>query len=161
MHGTGCSSAERRWRRSGLTHRAFALALSWTFTATSVWSPAFVGAAPLPASARALAGGLEATGAGVGDAAADSASDVSAPATAPPCDATLWGPRRFTRTSGAPNVYDETVFVPDWILSPYALTVLNGEPDGRRRVSSAWLSVDGARDRRPRRLLAAGPGCPA
>ena len=158
MHATGSSSAERRRRSRGLPRRALALALSWTFAATSVWGPAPLTAAPLPLAERATDAALTSSAAAESSAEADASlaeteatpepeTPAAAAATgttaATACDVTLWGPRRFTRTTGAPNVYTEAVGVPAWVRSPFALSVVNGEADGRRRVSSAWITVDG------------------
>jgi hypothetical protein len=70
-------------------------------------------------------------------------------ATPPPpdeasCDVRFWGPRRFTRTCGKPDEYEETIALPAWISQPHVLRVVNGEPDGRQRVSSARIEIDGA-----------------
>src|SRR5262245_26401789 len=42
----------------------------------------------------------------------------------------FFGPKRYTRTAGPPNVFDETIAVPPWLVGPYTLHVQNGEPDG-------------------------------
>ncbi len=61
----------------------------------------------------------------------------------PQCETLFWGPKRFTRTSGSPNVYTEMVSVPGWVIAPHVLQVINGTPDGRQRVSSARITIDG------------------
>jgi hypothetical protein len=62
---------------------------------------------------------------------------------APSCETTFFGPRRYTRTTGAPNVFDETIEVPPSVVSLYVLRIQNGEADGRNRVSSARVEVNG------------------
>ncbi len=64
------------------------------------------------------------------------------PATA--CERVFFGPERFVRTNGPKNEYLRTISVPSWVVNPYTLRVQNGEPDGRNRVSSAWIYVNGA-----------------
>ena len=59
------------------------------------------------------------------------------------CDETFFGPERFVRTNGPKNEYVRTISVPAWVASPFELSVQNGEPDGRNRVSSAWIYVNG------------------
>jgi hypothetical protein len=59
------------------------------------------------------------------------------------CDETFFGPERFVRTNGSKNEYVRTISVPAWVASPFELSVQNGETDGRNRVSSAWIYVNG------------------
>src|SRR4029079_12046994 len=35
------------------------------------------------------------------------------------------------------------VTVPSWVVSPFRMTIQNGEADGTCRVSSAWVEVNG------------------
>ena len=65
------------------------------------------------------------------------------PPPVPTCDTTFFGPRRYTRTNGAPDVFDETIAVPAWVASPYVLRIQNGEAGGQNRVSSATIVVNG------------------
>ena len=65
-------------------------------------------------------------------------------APAPACESSVFGPQRFDRTTGPPNVYDATITVPTTAQAPFTLRLTNGAPDGRNRVSSAEVRVDGA-----------------
>ncbi len=56
---------------------------------------------------------------------------------------TTFGPRRFDRTTGAPNQYLEQFSLPAGITSPYTLHLQNGEPNGANRVSSATIKLNG------------------
>ena len=65
---------------------------------------------------------------------------------APPpsaCSASLFGPQRYTRTNGPPNEFTATVGVPAWVVAPYRLRIQNGGADGKNRVSSAWIAING------------------
>src|SRR5688500_13679855 len=55
----------------------------------------------------------------------------------------FFGPKRYTRTVGPPNVFNETIAVPPWLVGPYTLRVQNGEPDGTRRLSAASIVING------------------
>ena len=55
----------------------------------------------------------------------------------------VFGPQKYTRTTGAKNVYETTVSVPSWVAGPFTLHIQNGEPNGSNRVSSAWITVNG------------------
>ena len=55
----------------------------------------------------------------------------------------FFGPKRYTRTAGPPNVFNETIAVPPWLVGPYTLRVQNGEPDGTHRLSSASIVING------------------
>ena len=61
----------------------------------------------------------------------------------PACEVVFWGPRRFARTRGRPNVYTETVAVPEWVGTPHVLRVKNGREDGHRRVRKARIKING------------------
>jgi RHS repeat-associated protein len=56
---------------------------------------------------------------------------------------TLFGPRRFDRTSGQPNQYVEQFSLPAGTTAPYTLHIQNGSLDGVDRVSSATIKVNG------------------
>jgi hypothetical protein len=71
------------------------------------------------------------------------AASVTPPEPVATCDTTFFGPRRYTRTNGAPNVFEDVVTVPAGVVSPYVLRIQNGEPDGENRVSSATIQVNG------------------
>lgn len=68
----------------------------------------------------------------------------------PVCETVFWGPRRFTRTWGRPNVYEETITVPLSVGTPHVLHVKNGREDGRRRVRFARIEINGEQVAGPR-----------
>lgn len=55
----------------------------------------------------------------------------------------VFGPESFTRTTGAPNVYTRSFTVPTEVIGPYTLHIENGQPDGRNRISSGTVSING------------------
>ncbi|HXM51466.1 MAG TPA: PKD domain-containing protein [Pyrinomonadaceae bacterium] len=55
----------------------------------------------------------------------------------------IFGPRRFDRTTGSPNQYVEQFALPAGITSPYTLHIQNGDLNGANRVSSATIKVNG------------------
>ena len=55
----------------------------------------------------------------------------------------IFGPKKYVRTTGAPNQYTDTFTVPSWIVSPYKLHIRNGEPSGTNRVSAATITING------------------
>ena len=57
---------------------------------------------------------------------------------------TVFGPRRFDRTTGSPNQYLEQFSLPSGIISPFKLRIQNGSADGTNRVSSATVKLNGA-----------------
>src|SRR5438876_4109092 len=57
---------------------------------------------------------------------------------------TIFGPRRFDRTTGPPNQYLEQFSLPQGATSPYVLHIQNGSMDGTNRVSSATVKLNGA-----------------
>ncbi len=66
------------------------------------------------------------------------------PAPPPPCEASVFGPKRYTRSWGPPNVVQEEITLPAGVAAPYLLTVVNGDDHGKHRVSSATIQVNGA-----------------
>ncbi|HKR11221.1 MAG TPA: PKD domain-containing protein [Pyrinomonadaceae bacterium] len=56
---------------------------------------------------------------------------------------TLFGPRRFDRTTGQPNQYVEQFSLPAGTTEPFTLHIQNGSIDGTNRVSSAVVKVNG------------------
>ena len=70
----------------------------------------------------------------------------------PACERVFFGPRRYTRTKGEPDVFEETIEVPSSVAPPHVLRLQNGEPDGRKRVSSGWVALNGEDVVRPRDL---------
>ena len=57
---------------------------------------------------------------------------------------TVFGPRRFDRTTGSPNQYVEQFSLPAGFISPITLHIQNGANDGTHRVSSATVKLNGA-----------------
>jgi hypothetical protein len=116
--------------------RAVARLLIWTTTIATLWSAA-------PMQARS---------------AAPRAVTRTAPARVVPGDGRMsygmqgggataaipfFGPTRFTRTTGAPNVFTRTITVPAWLVGPYTFHIQNGETTGANRVASARIEVNG------------------
>ena len=56
---------------------------------------------------------------------------------------TVFGPRRYVRTSGNPNFYVEQFALPAGLTSPFTLHIQNGASDGTQRISSASLKING------------------
>ena len=56
---------------------------------------------------------------------------------------TIFGPRRFDRTSGSPNQYVEQFSLPAGTTAPFTLHIQNGSLDGTDRVDSATIKVNG------------------
>ncbi len=109
----------------GPARRVLALLLTWLLPAGDALAAGRASATPRAALERA-------------------ASSPAAATAEPVCARTLFGPRRYDRTTGPPNVYTDIVAVPAGAPSPYTLRVRNGEPDGSHRVSSASVHVNGA-----------------
>ena len=55
----------------------------------------------------------------------------------------VFRPQTFVRTKGNPNSYTATFKVPGWVVAPFNMHVVNGNPDGRERVSSATVVLNG------------------
>jgi hypothetical protein len=55
----------------------------------------------------------------------------------------LFGPKRYTRTSGFFNLFTDQISVPNWIRSPYVVRIKNGESDGSNRVTGAFVFLSG------------------
>ena len=56
---------------------------------------------------------------------------------------TLFGPQKYVRTTGAPNVYTASFSVPASAGAPFQLRILNGAPNGDDRITSGWVKVNG------------------
>jgi len=65
---------------------------------------------------------------------------LTAPAVA---QTVLFGPQTYQRTAGAPNQFTDTFTLPAGATAPYALHLVNGQPDGTKRVSSATIKLNG------------------
>ncbi|HZN00938.1 MAG TPA: hypothetical protein VFB70_16150, partial [Pyrinomonadaceae bacterium] len=59
------------------------------------------------------------------------------------CTMTVFGPRQFDRTAGAPNQYVEQFSLPAGTNAPHTLHVQNGALEGTDRVSSATVKING------------------
>ena len=59
------------------------------------------------------------------------------------CTMTVFGPRQFDRTAGAPNQYVEQFSLPAGTNAPHTLHVQNGALEGTDRVSSATIKING------------------
>jgi hypothetical protein len=151
--------------KRSLGTRLVSLWLSWVVPATSVWSAAPPATAPRLSSGRigaplpgrpavpetpspSVAAPMPAMLAAAEAAAATEPLALEAAQAEPPsppsnCAVSLFGPQRFTRTSGPKNVYSLTFPVPTWVVSPYTLKVQNGEANGSFRVSSATIKLNG------------------
>jgi hypothetical protein len=57
--------------------------------------------------------------------------------------ASVFGPKRYTRTTDAPNKFTESITTPDWVRWPYVVRIKNGESNGSNRVSSAVVLLNG------------------
>ena len=59
----------------------------------------------------------------------------------------VFGPEAFTRTSGATDIFNRSFSVPSYVTGPYNLNIINGQPDGSKRIedsiSSGSVSVNG------------------
>jgi hypothetical protein len=62
---------------------------------------------------------------------------------APGAEHLLVGPTQYTRTSGPPNQFSETIVLPPTLTAPFRLHVQNGSPDGSHRISSATIRLNG------------------
>jgi len=58
-------------------------------------------------------------------------------------DQLLFGPTQYTRTSGPPNQFMETIPLPPTLAAPFRLHIQNGNPDGSHRLSSATITLNG------------------
>ncbi len=56
----------------------------------------------------------------------------------------IFGPTQYTRTSGPPNQFRETIALPPTLTAPFRLHVQNGGADGSHRTSSATITLNGA-----------------
>jgi RHS repeat-associated protein len=56
---------------------------------------------------------------------------------------TVFGPRRYDRTNGAPNQYVDQFSLPGGVTSPFSVHIQNGALDGSSRVSSATVKLNG------------------
>ncbi|MBI3610267.1 MAG: Ig-like domain-containing protein, partial [Nitrospirae bacterium] len=67
----------------------------------------------------------------------------SFPVDVPAQTGNLFGPESFARTTGPTNVYTRAFTVPSDVAAPYSLHIQNGQPDGRNRISSGTVSING------------------
>ena len=52
----------------------------------------------------------------------------------------VFGPEAFTRTSGATDVYNRSFSVPSYVTGPYNLHIINGQPNGSKRIEDSISS---------------------
>lgn len=55
----------------------------------------------------------------------------------------IFGPTQYLRTAGPPNQYTDTVSLPAGATAPFLLHIVNGNPNGTNRVSSAHVTRNG------------------
>ena len=55
----------------------------------------------------------------------------------------LFGPVTYTRASGPPNQFQESIALPPTLTAPFRLHVQNGNPDGSHRISRATVTLNG------------------
>jgi RHS repeat-associated protein len=56
---------------------------------------------------------------------------------------TIYGPRRFDRSSGPPTTVSDQFALPSDAVPPFTILVQNGDSDGSNRVSSATITLNG------------------
>ncbi len=56
---------------------------------------------------------------------------------------TVFGPETFSRTTGPPNRFERSFPLPAGVGAPFKLKVTNGTPEGKNRISSASVYVNG------------------
>src|SRR5689334_3784682 len=55
---------------------------------------------------------------------------------------TVFGPKRYVRTTGKPDEYDDRFTLPAGATGPFTIRITNGDDDGHR-VSSATITLNG------------------
>ncbi len=65
-------------------------------------------------------------------------------------DQIIFGPQQFLGTGRAPHHYIETFSISASVEEPFLLHIVNGNHDGTKRLSSAWISVNGVQVAGPR-----------
>jgi hypothetical protein len=55
----------------------------------------------------------------------------------------VFGPKKYVRTTGAPNQYEDRFDIPNSIRSPFTLHIVNGDAAGAERISSATITLNG------------------
>src|SRR5258708_6227121 len=58
-------------------------------------------------------------------------------------DQTLFGPKQYLRTTGAPDQYTDTFTVPASVGAPFQVHIVNGDASQGHRVSAAWVTLNG------------------
>lgn len=56
---------------------------------------------------------------------------------------TFFGPNNYERTAGPKNVYEDSLYVPAWITSPYVLHVYRANSEDKEEAPLAWIEIDG------------------
>jgi uncharacterized protein YjdB len=58
-------------------------------------------------------------------------------------DQVVFGPKQYLRSGGGTTTdYSDTLTVPSNIGSPFLLHIVNGQSNGKNRVSSAWITIN-------------------
>lgn len=57
----------------------------------------------------------------------------------------IFGPTQFLRTAGPPNQFTDMFPLPAGATAPFLLHIVNGNPNGTNRVSSARVTLNGSR----------------
>ena len=124
VHTTRCP----RWRRVTAQGLIYLLILmsSWSIAPPSAFAATPRPLPPLWAKATRVA-----------------ATPVAPVVQAPPAPVTFFGPKRYTRTTGAPNQFSDTVTKPAWLTGPFTLRIVNGESNGDNRITSAEVKWNG------------------
>ena len=119
-----------RARRRATQGSAFGLrrSLAWLLIFSILLSPL----TPLPASANTVFSDKPAGRAPVAPAAQAAETFI------------VFGPRRFTRETGAPTNVVEPFTIPADAAAPFSVQVVNGDADGSNRVSSGDIKLNGA-----------------
>lgn len=55
----------------------------------------------------------------------------------------IFGPKRYDRTTGKPNTCQDNFVLKQGATAPFTLTVTNGAPNGSNRVSSGTVTING------------------
>jgi RHS repeat-associated protein len=73
-------------------------------------------------------------------------------------DHTLFGPRQYVRSAGAPDTYVDTFAAPTAVGAPFVVVLVNGNLNGTNRVSSGSIRINGVQIAGPADFGARVPG---